>query len=134
MNIGKTQFMILCRNRRRNVCDTLTISHKGVNVARKECIRYLGVIVDSQLKWKEHIQHVRQKCFMGLSKLQRISHFLPIPTRVKIYNALELPHLDYCCVLWHSCRSVLTQKVEQIQNYGMRIITSSSRYTHPVKH
>ena len=75
--------------------------------------------------------YVRQKCFMimRLSKLWRVSHFLPTPTRVKIYNALVLPQLDYCCVLWHSCGSVLTQKVEQIQNYRMRIITSSSRYT-----
>ena len=40
MNIGKTQLMILCRNRK-NVCDTLTIGHKGVNVACKECIWYL---------------------------------------------------------------------------------------------
>ena len=85
--------------------------------------------MDSQLKWKEHIQHVRQKCFISLYKLRRVSYFLPTPTWVKIYNALVLPHLDYCCVLWHSCGSVLTQNVEQIQNYGMRIITSSCRYT-----
>ena len=87
--------------------------------------------MDSGLKWniKEHIQHVRQKCFMSLSKLRRVSHFLPTPTRLKIYNALVIPHLDYYCVLWHSCGSVLTEKVEQIQNYRMRIITSSSKYT-----
>ena len=124
--IGKTQFMVLYRNRKRNVCDNLVISHRGVEIAWSGSIQYLGVTVDSQLEWKEHIQHVRQKCFMSLSKLQRVSHFLPTPTRLKIYNALVLPHLDYCCVLWHSCGSVLTQKVEQIQNYGMRIITSSS--------
>ena len=129
MNIGKTQLMILCRNRWSNVCDNLIISHRGVDIACKGSIRYLGVTVDSQLEWKEHIQHVRQKCFMSLSKLRRVSHFLPTPTRVKIYNALVLPHLDYSCVLWHSCGSGLTQKVEKIQNYRMRIITSSSRYT-----
>ena len=111
------------------MCDNLTISHRGVDIACKGSIQYLGVTVDSQLKWKEHIQHVRQKCFMSLSKLRRVSHFFPTPTRLKIYNALVLPHLDYCCVLWHSCGSVLTQKVERIQNYGMRIITSFSRYT-----
>ena len=114
MNIGKMQLMAPCRNRRRNVCNSLIISRRGVDIAHKGSIRYLGVTVDSQLKWKEHIQHVKQKCIMSLSK---------------IYNALVLPYLDYCCVLWYSCGSVLTQKVEQILNYGMRIITSSSRYT-----
>ena len=124
MNIGKTQLVILCRNRWSNECDNLVISYRGVDIARKGSSQYLGVTMDSQLKRKVHIQHVRQKCFMSLSKLWRVSHFLPTPTRVKIYNALVLPHLDYCCVLWHSCGSVLTQKVEQIQ-----IITSSSSYT-----
>ena len=79
MNIGKTQFMVLCRNRKRNVCVNLIISHRGVDIACKGSIRYLGVTVDSQLKWKEHIQHVRQKCFMSLPKLRRVSHFLPLP-------------------------------------------------------
>ena len=69
MNIGKTQFMVLCRNRKRNVCDNLVISHRGVESVHSGSIRYLGVTVDNQLKWKEHIQHVRQKCFMSLSKL-----------------------------------------------------------------
>ena len=80
MNIGKTQLLVPCRNRKRNVCNNLMISHRGVEIARSESIRYLGVTVDSQLKWKEHIQHVRQKCFMSLSKLRRVSHFLLIPT------------------------------------------------------
>ena len=125
MNIGKMQLMAPCRNRRRNVCNNLIISRRGVDIAHKGSILYLGVAVDSQLKWKEHIQHVRQKCFMSLSKSAKSQ---PTPTQLKIYNALVLPYLDYCCVVWYSCGSVLTQKVEQILNYGMRIITSSSRY------
>ena len=97
------------------MCDNLIISHGGVDIVCKGSIWYPSVSMP-----------VRQRCFMSLSKLQRVSQFLPTPTRVKIYNTLVLPHLDYCCVLWHSCGSVLTQKVEQIQ---MRIITFSSGYT-----
>ena len=54
MNIGKTQFMVLCRNRKRNMCDNLIISHKGVDIARKGSIRYLGVTVDNQLTEGTH--------------------------------------------------------------------------------
>ena len=75
------------------------------------------------------------KYFMSLSKLQesvqvaKTQQLFTIPTQVKTYNALVLLHLDYCCVLWHSCGSVLTKKVEQIQTLVMTIITSFSRYT-----
>ena len=67
------------------MCDNLTISHKGTLLVRVYTVPWGH---SGQPTEMEHIQHVRQKCFMGLSKLRRIiSHFLPIPTRVKLYNA-----------------------------------------------
>ncbi len=42
----------------------------------------------------------------------------------KLYNAMVLPHLDYCSVVWQECSKKLQQQVERIQNYGMRLILS----------
>ena len=42
------------------MCNNLMINHRGVNSACKGSTQYLGVTVDRQLKWKEHIQHVRK--------------------------------------------------------------------------
>ena len=50
---------------------------------------------------------------------------LPAVTKRRIYNALVLPHLDYCCVVWQECGKVLQQKNELIQNYAMRLICSN---------
>ena len=47
-----------------------------------------------------------------------------------LYNTLVLPHLDYCCAVWMECGVTLCQQIERLQNYGMRIITSSPRLTH----
>ena len=62
-----------------------------------------------------------------LAAIRRNNAFLPIDLR--LYKALVLPHLDYCSVLWHECGSVVTQKIERIQNYAFRIITSSPSRT-----
>ena len=43
-------------------------------------------------------------------------------TKKRVYNALVLPHLDYCCVVWQEYGKVLQQKLERIQNYGMRLV------------
>ena len=48
-----------------------------------------------------------------------ISQFLPLQTRKCLYNALLLPHIDYCCVVWHDCGVKLAQEIERIQKYGM---------------
>ena len=48
-----------------------------------------------------------------------------LPTTIKnIYNAIVLPHMDYCSVVWLDCSKKLCQELEKIQNYGMRILLS----------
>ena len=51
---------------------------------------------------------------------------IPVDTKKKIYNAIVLPHLDYCYVAWQECSLELQRKVKSIQNYGMRLILSKS--------
>ena len=54
---------------------------------------------------------------------------LPVVTKKRVYNAMVLPHLDYCSVVWQECTMELRKKVERIQNYGMQLILSKSAGT-----
>ena len=56
--------------------------------------------------------------------LRRLKDVLPPNIKKKVYNALVLPHLDYCSVVWQECIKDLRMKIERVQNYGMRIILS----------
>ena len=93
-------------------------------VEQREKAKYLGVWIDEGLTWKTHIEAVQRTCFGGLAKLRRHRDSLPALTRKNIYNTLVLPSLDYCCVVWQECGKVLQQRLEQIQNYAMRLICS----------
>ena len=96
---------------------------------RSKKVKCLGVVLDDGLTWQEQIANVRRKCFAGLAKLRRVKDVLPADTKKKIYNAIVLPHLDYCCVVWQECSVELRRKVETIQNYGMRLILSKPART-----
>ena len=39
-----------------------------------------------------------------------------------LYNAVALPHLDYCSVVWANCTKKLQTRLEGLQNYDMRVI------------
>ena len=60
----------------------------------------------------------------GLASWRRLQHALPTTIKKNIYNAIVLPHLDYCSVVWLECSQKLCQELERIQNYGMRIVLS----------
>ena len=70
----------------------------------------------------DHVRKVRIKSLNALGMIRRIRSCLPVITRRTLYNALVLPHFDYCSVVWHSCGTTLSQKLERVQNYAMRVI------------
>ena len=74
---------------------------------------------------RKHVKRVRQKCFVGLTKLRRIGRNVPMNTCKTLYSAFILPHVDYCSDVWDQLTKDLERKVETIQNVGMRIILNA---------
>ena len=124
LNQAKTQMILLSRKKRSKELENVVVKLKGQEVARSRKVKYLGVWVDEGLTWVDHVEAVRRKCLGGLAKLRRLRDTLPAALKKNIYNALVLPHLDYCCVLWQECGIQLQKRVERIQNYAMRLICS----------
>ena len=124
VNEAKTQMLLLSRRRRAKELEDVVVTLRGQEVTRSDRVKYLGVWIDEGLTWSDHIEVVRKKCFGGLAKLRRLRDSLPEVTKKNIYNALILPYLDYCCVVWQECSKTLQRSIERIQNYGMRLICS----------
>ncbi len=96
MNSSKTQSTFLSRRKHEYEVAEARLVHGGTEVVNGSRVKYLGVAVDRELKRKDQVSHVRKKCLASLSKLRRVFSALPITTRKMLYNALVLPHLDFC--------------------------------------
>ena len=51
--------------------------------------------------------------------------FIPTDVAVQIYNALILPHFDYCSPVWDCMTSYLSDKFQKLQNRDAGVITKS---------
>ena len=122
MNISKTQVMTLSRRAARLRAEQINFEINGTTIPKQECIKYLGVTIDNDLSWKSQVQNVRRRMLAAIASIRRVSPYLPLATKRMLYNALALPHADYCSVAWHSCNSSLSQSLERVQNLGMRVI------------
>ena len=123
LNAKKTQLLLLGRKGRAQELEDVSVTLNGEQLPRSRMVKCLGASIDDGLMWKEHVDSLRKKCYCGLAKLRRLRDVLPPETK-KVYNALVLPHLDYCSVVWQECTKELQQKEERIQNYGMHLILS----------
>ena len=60
VNVSKSQLLLLARRHRRNELSSIQIFLAGNLIQPKSCVKYLGVLVDSDLAWTEHIQSIRK--------------------------------------------------------------------------
>ena len=64
------------------------------NIDQTKC---LGVIIDKNLNWVEHINKVLTKVSCGIGFLKYSRKFLPLNTLSKMYRGIVDPRFRYCC-------------------------------------
>ena len=61
----------------------------------KNYIRYLGILIDSNLSWKFHIDYVCQKVSKTIGIIAKLRHFVPRHVLLTLYRSLILPYISY---------------------------------------
>ena len=89
-------------------------------------INLLGIIIDDQLNFKEHIQKVRKNVSRVLGKIYRCKNFIPIKSRLMLYNALILPHFNYGIELWGSTGVTAIKPLETLQKKALRLVDNKN--------
>ena len=61
-----------------------------------QSIKILGVTLDKDLSYKEHISDQLKKAYAKASALRTVRRFRPRDAMIKLYKAFILLHLEYC--------------------------------------
>ena len=77
------------------------IMFNGTVVAKVNEQKDLGLILDSNLSFKKHINEKIIKAKKNLEIIKHLSIFLPRKTLDQMYKALVRSHFDYCDILYH---------------------------------
>ena len=97
INAQKCDYMIFNKKPHQN---QLNISIQGVAISRVNHFKYLGIIIDDRLLWKEHIIHICSKISQGLYGMRRVKHYVSKHILVKLYYAFVHSHLSYGNSIW----------------------------------
>ena len=98
-----------------------------------ECVpshKVLGLIIQDDLKWNEHISMIVTKASKRLHILRVLRRGgIPPHDLITIYYALIRSTLEYCCTVWHcGLPMYLSEQVEKIQKRALRIILPGRSY------
>ena len=84
--------------------------NKNVSLECKEFVKYLGILIDNNLSWKYHIDHIVIK---GL--ISKLRHFVPKHTLLNIYRFLIAPYLSYGLIAWGQACKLYLDKLLKLQ-------------------
>ena len=66
-----------------------------ITLKQEECSKYLGVIIDSNLTWQNHIDYIYNKIIKFVGTFYRIRHKLNFEMAKMVYFAFVRSHLIY---------------------------------------
>ena len=91
-------------------------------VVSTDCLKLLGVSMDRQLRFHDHISIIYKKSSQRVGLLMRLRNLLPTGTKLQLFKAAILRYLTYCHLVWHFCRATESRKLEQVQERALRAI------------
>ena len=59
--------------------------------------KYLGIMIDDNLKWDSQIKNIQTKISRALSLLKYAKRYVPTSTLNNLYKGIMEPYLNYCC-------------------------------------
>jgi hypothetical protein len=89
---------------------------KDVLILRAECIKNLGVMVDSKLHFYCHVNFVYSQALRTLGLIRFIAYnFSSLDSLVVLYIALIRSKLEYASVIWNKLTLTDSNKIENMQ-------------------
>ena len=91
----------------------------------RDCIKYLGVIIDTNLRWKEHVNYLNKKIKRSIGLLSKIRYYVDLGCLTKLYHTLIYPFLIYGVVAWGNTYQTIINPLFILQKKAVRIMTFS---------
>ena len=98
---------------------TIKINRKVINA--KDSIKYLGVLIDSTLSWKNHIVNISKKIPRAIGIMYKLRPSLPLKVMRNLYYNLIYSHIIYAIEAWGSAFKTELEKLLVLQKKDMRL-------------
>ena len=122
LNAAKTNYIVFgTLSKNWNV--TIKLNDKIVH--KVTSTKFLGVTIDSNLSWSDHIHSICNKISRSVGILSKLKYYIPGNILRCLYQTLILPHLSYCCSVWSSATKTTLNKLIVLQKKAIRHITNA---------
>ena len=85
--------------------------------------RDLGVVLQNNLKWDEHVNRACSMAYMKLGMLKRTFKTWTNPRTFKrLFTTCVRPHLEYAVPVWNALNKREIKEIEQVQERKKKMV------------
>ena len=126
LNITKTNFVIFHSINKPKTPVTILIDNEAIDEAKY--VKYLGILIDSQLTFRQHIDELTKKISRGIGVLYKLSPFTTTKILTNIYYAIIYPFLLYGITVWGTACNTHIAHILILQKRFVRLATYNDTY------
>ena len=136
LNTKKSNFVIFRPYQKRmNFHVTIKLfddENSSILLERKDYVKYLGVLIDSTLSWRQHVLFISSKMSKSPGIISRLRHFVPTDTLLSIYQSLIQPYITYGIAVWGQAAPTNLDKLLILQKRALRLIHFAPYRSHAI--
>jgi hypothetical protein len=132
INSSKSQAMIINPSQLTRVVPPIHLGDDEIACFPK--LRNLGLIMNQELTWNDHITKLCRSVLFTLRRLWTTASFTPTETRKKLVSSLIIPQFLYCDVIFSKTTAGLREKLKVAFNSCARYVFGMSRRQHISEH
>ena len=129
-NTDKFQFLTVNPRKLDMEKRDVSLDIEGDDIRKSDKIKLLGVHIDENLNFTSHISDICTKGSQKVGVIMRLRKLIPCSAKSVLYKSFILPHLTYCHLVWHFCKSTDSKNLARIQERALRAVYESSSETY----
>ena len=119
-NTDKTKVMIFGNPTVLTKLPQFDITMNSVSLQVVSAYKYLGITLDSQLSFNQHVGKIISSVSAKLKQFQRTRSFLNTKAALMVYKNMLLPMLEYGDVFLSAASDINRKRLQVLQNKGLR--------------
>ncbi len=128
LNLAKTELLVFSANP--SLHHNFSIKLGSSTITPSRTARNLGVVIDDQLSFTDHIATTARSCRFALYNIRKIRPFLSEQAAQLLVQALVLSRLDYCNALLAGLPACTIKPLQLIQNAAARVVFNEPKKAH----
>ena len=122
LNVAETKIMVFETSNMVNRVKDIQVSYRETTIEVVDRFKYLGVMLDSTLSFKYHVDYVCREIILHLKMLSKMRSIANESICLYLYKTLMIPLFDSGDVVYDCIYQQDSEKLQKLQNTALQII------------